>query len=212
MNHHRSAQSRVNEWIHAGLRSIQGCWQTSSTDVPLRQRLQARQLETWRNGHWINHLSMVAAAGLIVIAAGPLISPSIAGLWLGALLLNPAILNSRWRRRPSAKARMNVFPRRLLQALLTGFLYQGVASWLYLIGPDPLRLLIGLITCGVLCSGALGFARNPQVGLVWLGSLGLANIVVLGISGRDNDRLLVLAMVAYVLVLSKDMLLTSSPP
>ena len=209
MNHHRSAQSRVNEWIHAGLRSIQGCWQTSSADVPLRQRLQARQLETWRNGHWINHLSMAAAAGLIVIAAGPLITPSIAGLWLGALLLNPAIHTSRWRRRPSVKARMNVVPRRLLQALLTGFLYQGVASWLYLTGPDPLRLLIGLITCGVLCSGALGFARNPQIGLVWLGSLGLTNVVTLWLSDRDTDRLVALAMIAYTLVLSKDMLVTS---
>jgi len=195
--------------MHAVVRSIQGCWQTRSTEAPLRQRLQARQIETWRNGHWINHLSMVAAAGLIVIAAGPLMTPSAAGLWLGALLLNPVVNTGRWRWQRAVKARMGVIPHRLLQALVTGFLYQGVASWLYLIGSDALRLLIGLITCGVLCSGALGFARNPQIGLVWLGALGITNVATLWLSDRNTDRLIALAMVAYVLVLSKDMLVTS---
>lgn len=209
MKQQTTVTSLASQWMHAGWRAVQTCWQTSSPEASLRQQLQARQLETWHNGHWLNQLSMVAAAGMIVFAAGPVMSPAMAALWLGALLLNMVLNVGQWRWLLAAKARMDVVPRRLLQALLTGFLYQGVASWLYLVGPHPLRLLIGLITCGVLCSGTLGFARHPQIGLVWLGSLGLANVAALWISGRDNDRILVLAMVAYVLVLSKDMLVTS---
>ncbi|MEX8493418.1 putative bifunctional diguanylate cyclase/phosphodiesterase [Sphaerotilus sp.] len=201
----------MKKWIHTAIRAIQGCWQTTSAEAPLRRQLQERQIETWRSGHWINHLSMLAAAGLIVIAAGPLLSHAASTLWLGALLLNPVagIGGSRWSWSQPLKARMDVISRRLFQALVAGFLYQGVASWLYLIGTDALRLLIGLITCGVLCSGALGFARNPQIGLVWLGSLGITNVATLWFSGRDTDRLVALAMVAYILVLSKDMLVTS---
>ncbi|MEY2876453.1 MAG: hypothetical protein RLZZ373_3824, partial [Pseudomonadota bacterium] len=154
---------------------------------------------------------MFSAAMLIAVLASSQLSPMVAALWIGALLLNPlpTIGGHRWSNLVALRIRLSIQQRLLLQALTTGVLYQSVASWLYLAGSDSLSLLIGLVTCGVLCSGALGFSRMPQVGLVWLGALGAANIATLLFSRREHDAIVALALLGYLIVLSKDMLVSS---
>jgi diguanylate cyclase (GGDEF)-like protein len=147
-------------------------------------------------GNLFNAVVMVAVA-----AQGPLFGLALVWSAVMALFLSPAV--SRWkgdRTRRKTRAISSRTLRRLTRnAAILGLLW-GLAPLLFLDSGEGSRLIVGMVTAGMLCAGAFGLASIPLAAIAYAISVGGGYLLAIGLSHASVHVLAAPLTIAYVIV------------
>lgn len=167
----------------------------------IRMRLRTAHFEATTRHSLLMLLGNLFNAIVIVAVAvrGP---HGIAAIAWGAallLLLSPAL--SRWTlTRASRPVSQRTLIRLVRNAGLLGAFW-GLAPLLFIgSGPDA-RLVVGMVTAGMLCGGAFGLAAIPLAVIAYVLPLGLGYVAAQSLSHNSTSALVAALTIGYVAVL-----------